>query len=114
MHDARSDTDRIAANEDFFRTLNQAITGAAEMLHDDVSTSTLYELMCECAVMNCSEMVRASLAEYHQVRSHDRRFLVRPRHVLEDVEAIVEEADRYWVIEKFGPAGERAEELADR
>jgi hypothetical protein len=29
------------------------------------------------------------------------------------VEQVIEERDRYWVIEKFGPAREIVEELAD-
>jgi hypothetical protein len=113
MHDTRPDVERIAANEDFFRTLNEAITAAAQELHDDAADDVLYELMCECAVRNCSEMVQLTLEEYDRVRRYDGRFLVRPSHIVPQVEQVIEERDRYWVIEKFGRAREIVEELAD-
>jgi hypothetical protein len=47
------------------------------------------------------------------VRAEPNRFAVAPAHVAESFEAVLTEYPTFWVIEKFGEAGEIAEELAD-
>ena len=42
------------------------------------------------------------------MRADGRRFAVAPSaaHVVEDIERVVERTDRYWIVEKYGVAGE--------
>jgi hypothetical protein len=46
------------------------------------------------------------------VRSRPNRFAVAPDHVADNIEAVVEERSRFWLVEKYGKAGQVAEELA--
>ena len=48
------------------------------------------------------------------VRAQPNRFAVAPGHVAESFEAVLREYPHFWVVEKFGEAGEIAEQLADR
>ena len=55
-----------------------------------------------------------TLGEYEELRSHPHRFAVRPGHVLETVEHVVDAHDGYVVVEKFGRAAAYAAELDPR
>jgi hypothetical protein len=46
------------------------------------------------------------------VRAEPNRFAVAPGHAAERFEAVLTEFSGFWVIEKFGEAGEVAEERA--
>ena len=48
------------------------------------------------------------------VRSEPNRFAVTPGHVAKGFEAVVKECDGFWLVQKFGEAGEVAEALAIR
>ena len=54
-------------------------------------------------------MVRLAAAEYEDVRASDTRFLIVPGHQILDSERIVEEHDRYAVVEKQGDAADYVE-----
>jgi hypothetical protein len=93
---------RLAANEAVFRAGNEAIH--ANTRNAGVEGKRSY--VCECGVETCFERVLLRGEEYEAVRAHPARFLVAPGH--EDLtagEVMVQEADRYTVVEKRG--GER-------
>ena len=46
------------------------------------------------------------------VRAKPTQFVVAPRHVAENFEAVVEAFPRFWVVDKFGEAGEIARQLS--
>ena len=50
------------------------------------------------------------------MRANARRFAVAPgaAHVFPEVEDVVVETERYWIVEKRGPAGEEAVALDPR
>ncbi|MCW2927040.1 MAG: hypothetical protein JWM86_1008 [Thermoleophilia bacterium] len=98
---------RIAANEARFRDMNEDIVRAVESFGVDGP----YEVMCECALLNCEDMVLIDREDYDRVRSEPRWFVVLPAHVLQAAEEPVEKGDSYWVIEKLHVAGKHAEEL---
>ncbi len=50
-----------------------------------------------------------TLPEYEQVRALPRRFVMIRDHELPEVERVVAQGPGYVIVEKFGPAGERAE-----
>ena len=104
---------RAAENQSLFRSVNDRI----KQLNETFEAFSPYgDWTCECMDIQCVEIVQMTLAEYEGVRTHSDRFLVAPadRHVLPDVEQIIERTDRFWLVEKLGAAAERAVELDPR
>jgi hypothetical protein len=54
------------------------------------------------------------VAEYEHVRAEPSHFFVRPEHNRPDIERIIEQHPDYWVVEKFGEAGEAVRETDPR
>ena len=98
--------ERIARTEDRSRSLNQR---DAIRLRDR-GAITLFR--CECWQPECTDRVPLSGAEWRMVRAKPTQFAVLPGHVAENFEAVVEAFPRFWVVDKFGVAGEIAEQLA--
>jgi len=98
---------RVGRNEALFREVNERIEELA-VFHD--FGASRFELVCECANLECAAVIDMTVSEYEAVRADGRRFLVAPAesHVVADVERIVERFDRYWVVEKTGGAAEVA------
>ena len=66
--------------------------------------------LCECGEKSCLARVELPPAEYEAVRSHSARFFVVPGH--EDLtagELVVEQYDRFTVVEKQGEERELVE-----
>jgi hypothetical protein len=61
---------------------------------------------CECWQADCVERIPLSGEEWTMVRSEPNRFAVAPDHVAHGFEAVVTEYPRFWLVEKFGEAGE--------
>jgi hypothetical protein len=70
------------------------------------------ELSCECRQPNCTARISLSREDWKLVRAEPNRFAVAPDHVAVNFEAVVKAFPRFWLIEKFGEAGEIAEELS--
>lgn len=103
---------RVAANEARFRAANEAATAAVDVFRGDGGDRNV-EVMCECALDECNEMLSISSDEYRHVRSHARWFVVRPDHVVAQVESLVEDHGDWWIIEKDpGPGAAVAEQEA--
>lgn len=56
--------------------------------------------VCECSNDTCVDPVELTPAEYGDVRAHATRFFVVRGHEDEDLERVVEETDRFLVVEK--------------
>ena len=98
--------ERIAHNEAWSRSLNERRAERAS------GRDAMAGFRCECWQENCTERVPLSAEDWKMVRAEPNRFAVAPGHVAENFEAVLKEFARFWVIEKFGKAGEIAEELA--
>jgi len=92
--------ERIAANQAMFRTVNERLTAWPER-REAAATEKLH-FYCECADHHCFEHVHMTVGEYEAVRAHSARFVVAADHVFPDAENVVEERDRYMVVEKHG------------
>jgi hypothetical protein len=68
---------------------------------------------CECWQADCIERIPLSGEEWRLVRAETNRFAVAPDHVAHGFEAVVTAYPHFWLVEKFGKAGEIADELAD-
>jgi hypothetical protein len=98
--------ERIAYNEGWSRSLNERRAEIADAL------DAVAGFRCECWQSECNERIRLSGEDWTQVRSQPNRFAVAPGHVAEQFEAVVTAYPHFWLIEKFGEAGDVAEELA--
>lgn len=100
---------RVAANEARFRALNERQTAAAAEFHGADDQREL-EIVCECAISECDDMVPIDAEEYRRVRGHATWFIIRPDHLIPQVEQLVEQETAYWIVEKIGAGAELAKE----
>ena len=87
---------RAGGEQILFREINERIRILAA---DNYSC-----FLCECANLNCIETIEVPLWEYEQVRRVPTHFVVRPEHVIREVELVVASGPGYVVVEKFGAA----------
>ncbi|MGH2860066.1 MAG: hypothetical protein ACRDLT_01020 [Solirubrobacteraceae bacterium] len=95
---------RLARNEALFRETNEAIERG--QWPDD--PAKLVRFRCECARLDCGEAVELTLAEYEQIRSSPRRFVIIPGHETPEIEIVISRAPDYLIVEKQDKAGETA------
>jgi hypothetical protein len=94
--DARQE--RLAANEAWFREINEQIESQALKLGSDTHR---YDFICECANVDCAERMKMTLAEYEAVRAHPERFAIVPGHDYPEIEDVVAR-NGIWLVEKRG------------
>src|SRR4051794_37377870 len=97
--------ERAAKNQSLFREVNERIDELA-------NGAALIEFVCECAYADCADAIRINVGDYKELRAHPTHFAVIHGHILEDVERVVAEHDRYVVVEKLGVAASVAAALA--
>jgi hypothetical protein len=104
---------RAARNQSLFREANERVK---ELNEGFSMVLPVGEWICECAADACVERIELSPAEYEAVRNDGTHFLVAPgdEHVFLEVERVSERNECYWVVEKFGAAGEMAGKLDPR
>lgn len=86
---------RIARTEALFRDVNERIAEAAERF--DVQAA---QFICECADVECTDRVEATLDDYEHARADGARFLLVPGHEDTRVERVVRTQGRYRIVEK--------------
>ena len=104
---------RAGRNEALFREVNERVR---ELNETHEFSQHMLEWLCECADAACFEKIVMTGAEYSAVRENGTHFAITPnkQHVDSEVEVVLEQHDRYWVVEKEGEAAEVAEELDPR
>jgi hypothetical protein len=109
----RSRQVRAAINENTFREINEQLVATVAL---DGGDGELHDVVCECARVDCTELVTLTVEEYDAVRAEGERFVVAPsdEHVTPGMERVVMASERYWVLEKVGLAGDVAAELDPR
>ncbi len=95
---SHSDPERIARNEAIFRDANERIVERVDAL--GLSGQTVY--LCECGDERCSHALTLTREEYESVRADPTRFVVAPGHAMPWAERVIEETERFAVVEKFG------------
>jgi hypothetical protein len=98
---------KAARNQALMREVNERIAEVSDAVGE-------LEFLCECADLTCQGALDMSMLEYESIRSSPVRFPVLPGHVVPDVERVVEENERYAVVEKVGKAGEVSAKLDPR
>jgi|tagenome__1003787_1003787.scaffolds.fasta_scaffold20705572_2 hypothetical protein len=100
----------IGRRQSLFREVNERIDELAESydLRDEMT------ILCECASERCSEPIAMSAPEYEALRSIPTHFAVLAGHEVPAFERVVEQNDRYVVVEKFGESASVAIDLDPR
>jgi hypothetical protein len=101
--------ERAARNEALFREVNEEVARLEQRLEGGEPL-----FVCECADETCVERVSVPLDAYEELRSHPRRFVLKPGHQQDDVERVVETTNGYVVVEKTADAGAVAERTDPR
>ncbi|HEV7585693.1 MAG TPA: hypothetical protein VGO14_07935 [Solirubrobacteraceae bacterium] len=96
---------RVAKNETLFREVNEAIERGQYPGEQDSPTA----FRCECASLDCNDLVSLTPREYERVRTRARHFVVLPGHEIPTVETVVATHVGYVVVEKRDEAGRLAE-----
>jgi hypothetical protein len=96
---------RVAANEALFREVNESIERGLWPGEEE----SVAAFRCECAQLECNQLVSLTPRAYEAVRAHGRRFLLVPGHERPDVETVVEQRAGYVVVEKRDLAGRLAD-----
>jgi hypothetical protein len=102
--------ERAARNETVFRDANELLEARREEL-STISGRTPF--LCECADPRCTGVIPLTLEEYRRVREQPNRFVLEPGHATAETD-VVEQSERFVVVEKHGRAGEIAEETDPR
>jgi hypothetical protein len=95
----------VAFNEARFREVNEAIERGLWPGEED----TVVAFRCECARLDCNQLVSITPREYEVVRAHSRRFLVLPGHEDPAIETVVATHREYLVVQKLEEAGRSAD-----
>jgi hypothetical protein len=85
----------LLRTQTLFRELNEAV-----QLYFRMDGDTHGDFVCECSDASCVDQVVLSHTEYAEVRAHPTRFFVAPGHELDEHERVVEQNDRFVVVEK--------------
>ena len=89
--------DRIARNENAFRSLNESLERSVHRRRRD---EDLGGFVCECGEGECEDIVRLPLAAYEEIRQDSQLFFVVPGHEVPDAEDVVRRGDGYLVVRK--------------
>jgi hypothetical protein len=100
----------IGRHQSLFREVNERIEELAESLElrDEVP------ILCECGTPGCNERIVLTEAEYDDLRRIPTHFAVLPGHDIAAVERVVEQNERFVVVEKFGESAKTAIRLDPR
>jgi len=107
---AELSTERAARNETIFRDANELIEQRRREL---TTVAGRTPFLCECADAYCKAVIPLTTDEYETVRAKSNRFVLQPGHPTTDAE-IVEETERYVMVEKHGVSRQVAEETDPR
>lgn len=104
---------RAARNQSVFREVNERVLEAKQGgLQAVAEDGFALQVICECANAGCHETIDISVEENEAIRASPIRFLIEHDHEWPDVERIVVAHDHYVVVEKVGPSGNLAADLA--
>jgi hypothetical protein len=104
--------EKIAQNNDAFRRSNEEIRLAAH--EHGLDDSQVVPFICECSDARCVQIIKLTVAEYRRVRNNSRWFVHAVGHEPDIPGAVrlIEQHERYTLVEKIGHAGTLAEDLA--
>jgi hypothetical protein len=103
---------RIGKNEALFRRVNEQIEDVNEAFGRITGD---FSIVCECGEQTCVDQITIAADAYEDARSDPTQFLVRPGHVIDNVEDVIAREHEYWLVRKHeGAPAEIARELDPR
>ena len=103
--------EKEARSQALFREVNERIEEIAESFGRDGQDS----FICECGNQQCSQLIALTRTEYERIRGHGNRFAVALDHENPETETIVEQNERFAVVESYaGEASQIARETDPR
>ena len=101
--------ERLATNEAYFREINRRVE---ERVKDIAGDAVAFNILCECARLECTERISVTPAEYEAAHANPRQFMVVVGHADHSLEDTVARTRNYDLVVKRGEAGAIAEEAA--
>jgi hypothetical protein len=101
--------ERLATNEAYFREINRRVE---ERVKDIAGDAAAFNILCECARLECTERISVTPAEYEAAHANPRQFMVVVGHADHSLEDTVARTRNYDLVVKRGEAGAVAEEAA--
>ena len=92
--------DKEARNQALFREVNEQIERVAE----DFGADGHDQLICECGNPDCLQLIELTRGEYERIRGYANRFLVALNHENPETESVVEQNERFAVVETYAGA----------
>ena len=93
--------ERQARNESLIRTVNDQIASIDQQATGWATPEQQFTFQCECGrESGCDDRVLMTLDEYERVRAQRDRFALVPGHESDEIERVVETADRYVIVDK--------------
>ena len=99
-----------AKNESTFRRANEDLEQKAQAWSFGEQP---IPYLCECEDLRCTDVVMLARSDYEAVRSDPRRFFIVPGHDAPE-DRVVDEYDKFHVVEKTGEEGRLVEEQDPR
>ncbi|MGH2859778.1 MAG: hypothetical protein ACRDMJ_20070 [Solirubrobacteraceae bacterium] len=101
---------RVAANEAALREVNEAIERGQWPGEPERPVG----FVCECARLECDQLIELTVAEYERVRAHPRWFLLVAGHEVDGEDTVLESGSGWVVVEKRDLAGALAKDADPR
>lgn len=93
---------RLIENEALVRKDNEKVQRAVEAAFPPKELPNLrLHFYCECADVKCEGRIMMSPDDYKKIHRHRRRFVVKPDHLVLNIERVVVTGSDYAVIEKI-------------
>jgi hypothetical protein len=100
----------VGERQSLHRSVNERIGEAA----DGLPMVDYVPALCECGSAECSGQIMLTAAEYERLRRIPTHFAVLRGHDIPEVERVIEENERFVVVEKFGESAVVAIKLDPR
>ena len=99
-----------SAKEGHRQTRTRAFNEWIEDASESMGLTGAATFRCECGDGACAHRIPLTRTEYERVRAHPTRFAIPPNHENPESDRVVEEHERYSIVEKLvGPASRRAQ-----
>ena len=94
---------RAALAQALFREMNER---AEERVHLFGGGDVRVGIICECADIHCQERILIPKSTYEAVRAEPTQFIVKPGHIVAEVEETVDHGEGFEIIRKVGLAAD--------
>ncbi len=96
--------ERLARNQMLFRNVNERVNAVRGV------SAYREAYLCECSRADCVEELELGREEYVVARRAATHFVIKPGHDFPELEQVIDQNDRYAIVEKVGQAATVADE----